>query len=457
VAGCALAAGLTYPRRDTMRLALALRPLRHRAYATVWTAGLVSNIGTWMQTVAVGALVTALTHNPVWTAVAYIAGFLPMGIISPLGGALADRFDRKKVTIAGTFVETALASTLAILVHTGHTHPALVNLIVFMAGCVAAFRMPFQQAMLPDLVPREDIVGALSLGSAQWNFGRVAGPALAGIVIVAGSFSLAFAINALSFLAVVIAYSIVKVPKLETHEEWQGITKQLRAGAQAVKKDPGIRAAFVFIAVASGLAAPFMSLIAAMAEELAGGTGGAKAIAAGTGALTTGQGIGAVLGSLLLPGLVDRWGRTRTLTAALLGCGVVLIPYGLAPNVPTAALALAAVGGVYILVLSGLSAIVQLRADPAFRGRAISLFWAVLSILFPIGALAQGMLARATNMRVTTVVAGIAVIAATLVLHATKPHLFSALDDDVTDDKPDSLEEVEEPESLVAEGQPLGA
>ena len=439
-----------------MRLALALRPLRHRAYATVWTAGLVSNIGTWMQTVAVGALVTALTHNPVWTAVAYIAGFLPMGIISPIGGALADRFDRKKVTIAGTFVETALAATLAALVHTGHTHPALVNLIVLMAGCVAAFRMPFQQAMLPDLVPREDIVGALSLGSAQWNFGRVAGPALAGIVIVAGSFSLAFAINALSFLAVVIAYSVVKVPKLQTHEEWQGITKQLRAGAQAVKKDPGMRAAFVFIALASGLAAPFMSLIAAMAEELAK-DGSAKAIAAGTGALTTGQGIGAVLGSLLLPGLVDRWGRTRTLTAALLGCGVVLIPYGLAPNVPTAAIALTAVGGVYILLLSGLSAIVQLRADPAFRGRAISLFWATLSILFPIGALAQGLLARATNMRVTTTVAGIAVIAATLALRASKPQLFTALDDDVTDDKPDSLEEVEEPESLVAEGQPLGA
>lgn len=439
-----------------MRLALALRPLRHRAYATVWTAGLVSNIGTWMQTVAVGALVTALTHNPVWTAVAYIAGFLPMGIISPIGGALADRFDRKKVTIAATFVETALAVTLAALVHTGHTHPALVNLVVFLAGCIAAFRMPFQQAMLPDLVPREDIVGALSLGSAQWNFGRVAGPALAGIVIVAGSFSLAFAINALSFLAVVIAYAIVKVPKLEVHEEWQGIAKQLRAGAGAVKRDPGMRAAFLFVAVASGLAAPFMSLIAAMAEELTS-SGSAKAIAGATGALTTGQGVGAVLGSLVLPGLVDRWGRTRTLTAALLGCGVVLVPYALAPNVASAAVALAAVGGVYILVLSGLSAIVQLRADPAFRGRAISLFWAVLSILFPVGALAQGMLARATNMRVTTLAAGVAVIVVVLALRATKPQLFAALDDDPTDDKPDSLEEVEEPESLVAEGQPLGA
>jgi MFS family permease len=435
-----------------MRIALALRPLRHRGYATVWTAGLVSNIGTWLQTVAVGALVTALTHNPIWTAVAYIAGFLPMGIISPIGGALADRFDRKKVTIGGTLLEASLAILLAVLVASGWTHPALVNLIVFAAGCVAAFRMPFQQAMLPDLVPREDIVGALSLGSAQWNFGRVVGPALAGVVIVAGSFSLAFALNAVSFVAVVIAYAVVKVPKLEVHEDWQGIVAQLRAGAGVVRRDPGMRAALLFVAVASAVAAPFMSLIAAMGEELAD-DGGAKAIAAATGALTTGQGIGAVLGALVLPGLVDRWGRGRTLTAAMVGCGVVLIPYGLSPNVPAAAVALTAVGGVYILVLSGLSAVIQLRADPEFRGRAISLFWSVLSIGFPVGALAQGALARATDMRVTTLTAGVVMMAVVLALRISRPHLFSALDDD----EAEAAEDVDEPEGFVAEGQPLGA
>jgi MFS family permease len=445
--------------RSPSAVAVALRPLRHRSYAIVWTAGLVSNMGTWLQTVAVGALVTALTHNPVWTAVSYIAGFLPMGVLSPIGGALADRFDRRKVTIAGTVVETSLAALLAVLVASGHTQPALVTLIVLASGCVTAFRMPFQQAMLPDLVPREDIVGAISLGSAQWNLGRVVGPALAGIVIVAGSFSLAFALNAVSFVAVVVAFVVVRVPQPTADEEWQGIVRQLKAGARAVRADAGCRAALAFIAVAAGVAAPFMSLIAAMGEELAHSS--AKAIAGATGALTTGQGVGAVLGSLVLPMLVERYGRRRVLTAALVGVGIALVPYALAPNVPTAAVALAVVGGVYICVLSGLSAVVQLRAAPAFRGRAISLYWSVLAIVFPVGALTEGAIGKAFGMRTATALAGVTMLAAIAVMRTARPHLFDALDDppdaDADVDNAGASEEVEEAERLVAEGQPFGA
>jgi MFS family permease len=122
-----------------------------------------------LQTVAVGSLVTGLTRNPLWTAVAYVASFLPMGLLSPVGGALADRLDRRRCVIAGTLIEASLAALLAVLVAAGRTDPVLVNLIVFVAGCVAALRMPFQQAMLPDLVPPEDLVGAISLGSAQFK------------------------------------------------------------------------------------------------------------------------------------------------------------------------------------------------------------------------------------------------------------------------------------------------
>lgn len=363
----------------------ALRPLRHRGYAIVWSAGLVSNIGTWLQTVAVGALVTGMTRNPIWTAVAYVAAFLPMGVLSPVGGALADRLDRRRFTIAATLTETALAALLAVLVAAGHTSPVVVNLVVFAAGCVAATRMPFQQAMLPDLVPKEDLVGAVSLGSAQWNLGRVVGPAFAGIVIVAGSFELAFALNAVSFLAIVVAYTLVRVPSPEAHDAWPGVMAQLRDGAAAVRADAGCRAALLLIACTSGLIAPFMGLIAAMAEELVGG--GPTRIAGATGALTTGQGVGAVIGALLLPVLVDRYGRRRVIVGALVAVPVALAPYALAPTVAVAAVALAFTGGIYIFVLSGLSAIVQLRAPAEYRGRAISFYWATLSTLFPIGAL----------------------------------------------------------------------
>src|SRR5688572_33227936 len=119
-----------------------------------------------MQTVAVSALVTGITGNPVWTAASFIAGFLPNGVLAPVGGPLADPFDRRRCAIVGTAVEGALAFALALVVAAGRTDPYLITGIVFLAGCVGALRMPFQQAMLPDLVPAEDVVGAISLGSA---------------------------------------------------------------------------------------------------------------------------------------------------------------------------------------------------------------------------------------------------------------------------------------------------
>ena len=433
-----------------MAVPAALRPLRHPRYALIWSAGLVSNIGTWLQTVAVGSLVTGLTNNPIWTAVAYVAGFLPMSVLSPIGGALADRLDRRKFTVAATLVETVLAASLALFVARGYTSPVLINLIVFVAGCVSAIRMPFQQAMLPDLVPHEDLVGAVSLGSAQWNLGRVVGPAFAGVVIVAGSFSLAFTLNAISFLAVVIAFAIVRVPAPTADGEWPGVVAQMRAGARAVRAEPGCRSAMVLVALAAGVGAPFMALIAAMADEFVGG--GPKDIAAATGVLTTAQGAGSVVGALVLPSLVFRLGRQRVIVGSLLAMSVALVPYALAPSVATAAPALAVTGGIYICVLSGLSAIVQLRAPTEFRGRAISLFWSVMSIVFPVGAFVQGVAARNVGMRATTLASAALLASLTLGMRVARPALFAALDETPSEEVEESERLVAEVESLIAEG-----
>ncbi|HEX7167967.1 MAG TPA: MFS transporter, partial [Acidimicrobiales bacterium] len=407
-------------------------------------AGMVSNIGTWLQTVAVGSLVTGITRNPIWTAVSYVAAFLPNGLLAPVGGALADRFDRRRVTIAATLVEAVLAATLAALVAAGHTSPVLINLIVLLAGCVSAIRMPFQQAMLPDLVPREDIVGAVSLGTAQWNLGRVVGPALAGVVIVAGSFSLAFTLNAISFLAVVIAYVVVRVPTPKAEGEWPGVVAQMRDGLRTVRAEPGCRTALILIAAAAGLAAPFMALIPAMAEELV--SGGPKDIAGATGALTTAQGVGAVLGAIALPSLVERFGRRRVIALALVGTALALVPYAIAPSVALALPGLALTGAIYIAVLSGLGAVIQMRAPVLFRARAISLYWAVLSIVFPVGAFAQGVIARSFGVRTATLAGAGALLVVVAVFRAARPQLLAALDD-----PEDELQEVEEAEGLVAE------
>ena len=394
----------------------------------------MSNIGTWMQTVAVSALVTGITGNPVWTAASFIAGFLPNGVLAPVGGSLADRFDRRRCAIVATAVEGALAFALALVIAGGTTDPYLITGIVFLAGCVGALRMPFQQAMLPDLVPAEDVVGAISLGSAQWNLGRVVGPALAGLVIVAGSYSAAFFANAASYVAVIVAFLFVRLPPHVAAADDVGLLGHMRAGAAVVRSTPALRAAIVLIALSATLAAPFMALIGSFADVL---TTTDKALAAATGAITTGQGVGAVVFSLLFPSLVESFGRRRMLTVALVLTPLALVPYALAPSAPAAVAAVVLVGGCYICILSGLSAVVQLGSPSAFRGRALSLYFATLSVVFPVGALLQGVFARIVGMRATTIGGAALMLIGLGALALFRPGVLRALDDPPYDDGDD--------------------
>ena len=195
----------------TTRGLSSLRPFHHRNYFLVWWGGMVSVIGSWMQTVAVGALVVAHTGKATWAVVIAAAGFLPIGLLSPVGGALADRIPRRPALIVGNLVAGAVALTIALLVAAGWDSPGVLALLVMVQGSVSALVGPFEQAILPDLVPRPEFLAAVSLNSAQFNLGRVAGPALAGVTIAAFGYPVAFLANAASFLAVVVALLFVRL------------------------------------------------------------------------------------------------------------------------------------------------------------------------------------------------------------------------------------------------------
>jgi MFS family permease len=195
-----------------------LRPLRGRNFALVWSAALVSNVGSWMQTVAVGVFVTEATGQAKWTGLVAAAAFIPIGFLSPVGGAMADRVDRRRWLLLTTVGETVFAALLALLVGVGAAGPGLVSFLVFLGGCMTSVGIPAYQAMLPDLVDDDDLLAAISLTSAQYNFGRVVGPALAGVVIALGTYTLAFALNAASFFAVIIALLFVRLPEIVLEE-----------------------------------------------------------------------------------------------------------------------------------------------------------------------------------------------------------------------------------------------
>jgi len=363
-----------------------LRPFRYRSFTLLWLAGFISYIGSWMQTVAVGALVISNTGSATWTVLVAAGAFLPIGVLSPIGGALADRLPRRPVLIIGNLAAAGTAVLLAVLVAAGHDSPGALVALVTLQGSASALIGPFQQAILPDLVPHAEFLAATSLNSAQFNLGRIAGPALAGATVAAFGYPVAFVANAVSFLAVVAALAFVRLGP--PGGQPSGLVTALRSGFTATRREPSCRAAIGTIAVVAFLASPFIALVPVMAHHLT--HGGPKAVAQTTALLTTAQGAGAVAGALCLAPLAARLRRGRLLAGNLVLLPAVLIAYGASQTRWEGATALFAVGLVYIGVLSGLSTLVQLRAPQAYRGRILSFFLVALGVAYPIGSLAQG-------------------------------------------------------------------
>jgi MFS family permease len=431
-----------------------LRPLRHRDYALVWTSGMISNTGSWMQTVAVGSFVAAQTHQRAWAALAFVAGFLPQGVLSPVGGALADRLNRRRFLIVASVLEATVATALAVLVVKGWATPGLVTAIVAVGGCLVALRLPFNQSLLPDLVPHEDLLAAASLSAAQWNLGRVIGPTLAAGAIALWGYQWAFVINALSFGAVIIAMVLVHVP-FHPKPVAERIWRRIADGARAAKAEPGCRAAITLMAISAFLAAPFIALISARALELTNGSD--KAVARATGVLTTSQGIGAVIGAFLVAELAHRYSRRRLLVFDLTATPIALIAYGYAPSLTTAAIALGVVGLLYIGILAGLQTTVQLRAPVELRGRVLSIYLVSLGGIFPIGGVLQGWVGDRIGLGHTTAIACGTMLVILGYLRRTRPQMFAALGDvDGGEVGPTLVSdvEVEEAVRLVPETEP---
>jgi len=400
------------------------RPLHSRNFALVWSAALVSNVGSWMQTVALGFVITARTHNPLWTGLVAAAAFLPMGLLAPVGGALADRLDRRRWLIVTTVAEACFAAVLAVLAALGHAPPAVLVGVAFLGGVAAAVGFPTYQAMLPDLVPRRDLLAAVSLSSAQFNLGRVIGPALAGVVLVAGSDAWAFAVNAASFGAVVVALTFVRLPAPTPPTlPVEGIARRIAAGARVAAREPGCRSAILLIAIVALVGSPFIGLVPAVAID------GLHRGAAATSALVTGQGIGAVAGALALAPLARAWGRRRLLVGALIAFPTAIVVYGLAPSLVTATLAIVVIGAFYIGVLTGLNTVVQLRAPEHARGRVLGLYMMALGTIYPVGLIIEGAVAGAVGIRHVTVASGVLLLVVMAALLLLRPGLFHALDD----------------------------
>ncbi len=391
-----------------MKLA-SFAPFRHRPFALFWSGAFVSNIGTWMETVAIGIYVTDKTGLSTWTGIVAAAGFLPTAVLGPVGGALADRFPRRRILLTTSLVQAGLAALLTVLAVLGDPAPLTVTLVVFGSGIASSIGFPAYQALLPDLVPPEDLPGAIGLSSAQWNLGRVIGPVLAGVIIHLGGLAWALGVNAVSFLAVIGVLLVLSLPAPhpDGHER---IFAAIRSGVRYAWREPGQRIVLESMALVTLFAAPFIALMPAMSIKVL------HEGAIGTSVLVTAQGLGAVTMGLSMGGLGRRYGQRRVLTAMLTWLTPALLLYALAPVLPLSAAAVFVLGALYLGAFSSFTTITQLRAPKHLRGRVISVNLVILGAVYPAASVVQGAIADRVGLRATT--AGAAVLMAGVLLAA---------------------------------------
>ncbi len=373
-------------------------PFRHRAYLLVWIGAMVSNVGTWMETTALSYYV-ADTSKAAWSGVVAAAGFLPTALLSPVGGAWADRFDRRKILILSNIFSAIVAAVVAILVGTGHATPLLLALFALLGGCGHALGFPAFQATLPDLVPPEELVAAIGLSSVQWNLGRIIGPTAAGLAIWIGGVPFALWCNAASFLAVIVAVSLADIPKAIRTK--RAIIQAMRDGIHFARTNSAVRSMVPLMFMVALVGAPFIGFIAQMATKVFGSD------QSGTSLLVTAQGIGAVIAGGSMGALTHRFGLRRTMVGAVAALGPMLVLYGAAPSIGLAAIAVAFAGGAYMACISSFSSITQQSAPAELRGRAMSVNNFILGFAYPLGLFIQGPLADLTSLRAVTIGSGV--------------------------------------------------
>ena len=379
----------------------------------MWIGALVSNIGTWMETVALAYYVADTTGKPSWSAVVAAAGFIPAAIVGPIGSAMADRLDRRRVLVTTNALAALIAAILAVWVASGNAGPAGIAALSFIAGAVAMFGFPSFQTALPDLVPREHLVAAVGLSNAQWNLGRILGPAFAALAMTFGGISTALWCNVVSFGAVILAVIAAKLPDRVGVK--RPIFRALADGARFARHHPAMRRMLALMIATILIASPFIAFVSQMATNVFHGT--AKA----TSLLVTAQGIGAVAAAFTLGGLTKRLGVWRLLTGAVLLLGPALVLYAVAPELWVAAIGLALVGLLYGYSFTSFAGVAQQSAPDEMRGRVLAVNSFVLGLLYPIGTLIQGALADTAGLRWVTAASGVTLLAVTIVL--TIPHL----------------------------------
>lgn len=361
---------------------------------------MVSDIGTWVQLVVVGSLVAAGTGSAVRTGLVALATFMPQGISSPIGGLLADRFDRRTVFATVLSVQAALTGLLAVVLGLGVRDPSILTVLILFGSAAGALGQPSYMAMLPDLVPPEELTAVVSLGAYSWNSGRVIGPLVGTALAAASGPAWTVGFNALTFVAMAVAVLMVRhrfVP-LAGADAGAGVVERLVDGFRAVRQSTSCSFTITLLVAFNITMVPFMGMVPIYAAaEFDGGTGL-------TGLISSVQGIGAIIGGVTLTMMVARRRRSDLLVGVTVLCAFTMTAYALAPNRVAMIVAVAFLGATMSGFFISTSTVIQRDAPREHRGRIIATMQASMGVSYGLGLLFIGAIGDLVNLRVAFLV-----------------------------------------------------
>ena len=387
------------------RLTPAPRPvrlgaLRHRDFRLFWIGQLISQIGTWMQSVAQAWLVLDLTHSPLQLGVVSALQFTPVLLLSPIGGVLSDRFAKRRVLLISQTAMQLQAFVLAALVWSGRIQYWHVAVLAAIYGLGRAIDIPARQSYVTDLVGRSDLANAVALNSVIMNGARIVGPAVAGLLIAAFGVALAFFLNGVSFVAVLVALLAIRTEGRPNAAGRLGIREGVLGAMSYAAATPPVAFTLGLMVVVSLLVLNFNVVVPLVARDVL------NQGAHGFGLLMSALGAGAVAGAFG----VALFRRGQPPLTFLVGSGATLcaglVALALVGHFAAAAAVLALLGCCQILFTTGCNTTLQLIAPNELRGRVMGLYTVTFAGMTPFGSLLVGFVAEHHGVRMACAAGG---------------------------------------------------
>jgi MFS family permease len=405
----------TQPRRAA-GAAVMFRALAHRNYRLFWAGAFLSNVGTWMQTVAQSLLVFQLTNSGTWLGADSFMATVPGLLLTLVGGVIADTVDRKRLLIITQAGAGASALVLSALVAFGVVKVWMILALSFATGCCWAISGPSYQAITVDLVEREDLANAIALNSSQFQLARVIGPTLAGVTMQLLGLAGCFFANGLSYAAIVAALSQVRLPKKEG-AGGRAIWRDLLDGFRYVRGRPRVGAILLCSTVVSLFGTPYLVLMPMFAHNVYGWGGTGLSLLMGT------AGAGALAGALFLTYLGDFRRKGLFLLGTLFSGGACITAFA-AVSHPAAALPLLfGVGFSMVCFFAVGNTLLQQLVTDEMRGRVMSMWLLSFIGTMPLGSLLSGRAADYFGPSRTLAACGLTIFLFALAVAARIPRL----------------------------------